>query len=149
MFVKPVLDWFWYLSRSSYLHLLSNHILSPSFPPYSSLYPSVCQCVCASGRAVLVCVHSVRVYVWTCVRQLTFVMLEAENHGACGFSARHDVLGCVSFDTVSNPASPLVHLQECCEHSGFALSVFFVWRLKTCLPVRVRLTDWLTVWLPA
>lgn len=40
--------------------------------------------------------------------------------------------GCVSFDTVSNPASPLVRLQECCEHSGLPLSLFSLcvdWRL--------------------
>ena len=115
----------WYLSPSCYLHLLSNHILFPSFHPYSSLCPSVC----ASGRAVLVCVWCmyvcVCVCVWTCVRWLTFVSLEAENHGACGFFCTTQCLGLCffCFDTVSNPASPLVRLQECCEHSGFSFSL--------------------------
>lgn len=83
---------------------------------------------------------------WTYVRWLTFVSLEAENHGACGFSARHNVLGCVLFDTVSNLASPLVRLKECCDTVA-SISVFFVWRLKTSSCPSP--TDWLTVWFPA
>ena len=127
----------WLFTQSPKSHPLS---ISPS------LLLSLTVCVCASGRAVFVCadVHSVRVCLWGRVRWLTFVLLEAENHGACGFSARHNVLGCVLFDTVSNPASPLVRLQECCEHSGFSFSLCFLCVATEDLPSCLSLTDWLS-----
>lgn len=119
---------------SSYLHPPSPNILPPFFHPCSPL------CLCASGRAVLLLWR-----MWTRVRWLTCVSLEAEIHGACGFSARHDVLGCVLYDTVSNLATPLVRLQEGCDNVA-SVSVFFVWRLKTSSCP--SLTDWLSDFQP-
>lgn len=117
--------------------------------------PSVWMRVCVSGREVLVCVnvHSVRVDMCRMIN----LCFAGGRESRCMWLFLHGTMvwfffgflgGCVLFDTVSNPASPLVRLQECCEHSGLpspSLSVFFVCRLKTCLPVQ----EWLSVWLPA
>lgn len=67
---------------------------SPCLPP--STFPSLPLSLCQwQGRCVCVC--------WTRVRWLTPVLLVAENHGACGFCARHDALGCVTQSLIQHP----------------------------------------------
>lgn len=121
----------------SYLHLSSDrsHLVS-MFPSYHPFFFCLCVCLAVAG-SVGVCSHWLFECVWTCVRELTFVLLEAENHSACGFNARHNVLGCVLFDCfISLIEHLLVHLQECP-----LFSVYFEWQLKTSLHVRVSLID--------
>lgn len=133
--------WLWnqYLSSSD---ILAQQLFTPPFKSHPlSIFPSLllplCLCVSVPVAGQCWCV-------WMCVRWLTFVLLEAENHGACGFSARHDVLGFVLFDTVSNPASPLVRLQEWCEHSGSSFSLCFLCVATEHSPSCPSPTDWLS-----
>lgn len=123
--------------------ILAQHFIHTSSRVTSSLHLSIpspfSACVCQWQGSVGVCVLMVTLdsCVWTCVGILTFVLLEAENHIACGFSARHSGLGWISFETLSNPASHLVCLQECYQHSGFTVSLCWP---KNFLFVRVCLT---------
>lgn len=120
----------------------SFHLSIPTPLSVHLCVPVAGQCWCAFDVCMCVCV-------WTCVRWLTFVSLEAENHGACGFFARHNVWGCVFFVSTQ---SLIQHPHWCVCRSAvntlaslsLSVSVFFVWRLKTCPPVRVRPTDCLT-----
>lgn len=126
--------------------LTSSLHLSISAPP--SVWMRV------SGREVLVFVNVHCVCVWTCVGWLTCVSLEAENHGACGFFARHDgfflfcflgVVFCLTQSLIQHPHWSACRSAASTPASLSLFAVFFVCRLKTCLPVQ----EWLSVWLPA
>lgn len=138
MSVKPASHQCWDFSTAVFIPPLKSHPLSPSFHPLLSV---VCVCLYQWQGRLDVCSRSH--FMRVCVCQMINLHLAGSRESRCMWhSARHSVLGCVLFDTVSNPASPLVLLQECCEHTGFSFSPCFLYVLTEDLPS--CLTDWLT-----
>lgn len=108
---------------SSHLHLLYTHIIPPSF--------HLCSSLCVNASVAGKCWYLLMFTVCVCVDMCRMINLcfagGRESRCMWLFCTARWVFfvlffgGCVLFDTVSNPASPLVGLQECCEHSGLPL----------------------------
>lgn len=145
------LDQWWYcspefihLSQHSHHPFIFPSLLLPPLLPSLPLPFCLCVSVPVAGQCWYVLMFTA--CAWTFVRQTINLRFAGGRKITVHEAFLHGTMfsGCILFDTVSNPASPPVRLQECCEHSGslpLSISLCFLCVLTEDWPSCSSLTD--------